>query len=124
MGSAVNQRDRILGLYEAPRLLKKNKSRQKKFSGIALALHLSDMWVLELVAKIRSRFPKASRKEIEDRLYRHICRLEKIHQRTRVVVKRCRDGRLIATVVRGTGSNRNLSRRPKGGRPQASRGVA
>jgi len=108
MGSAVNQWDRILGLDEAPQLLKKNKARQKKFSGIALAVHLSDLGVRELFGKIRNRFPKASRKEIEDQMYRHICRLEKIHRQARVFVRRCRDGRLTATVVRGTGSNRHL----------------
>jgi len=62
--------------------------KKARLSGIALSLSLSDWSWRQLVASMREDFPRASRREIQQRVREYLDRLEEARQRMRFQVPR------------------------------------
>lgn len=62
------------------------KKRVLRPSGLALSLSLSEWSRLQRRATMKTRFPYTSRSQLDDRMYEHLCRLERIRQRALVNV--------------------------------------
>jgi hypothetical protein len=62
--------------------------KKTHLSGIALSLSLSEWSWRQLVASMREDFPRASRREIQQRVREYLDRLEEARQRMRFQVPR------------------------------------
>lgn len=62
--------------------------KKARLSGIALSLSLSDWSWRQLVASMREDFPRASHREIQQRVREYLDRLEEARQRMRFQVPR------------------------------------
>jgi len=62
------------------------KKRVSPPSGLALSLSLSEWSRLQRRANMKTRFPHASVRQLDDRMYEHLCRLERIRRRAVVNV--------------------------------------
>ena len=62
--------------------------KKARLTGMALSLSLSEWSRLQHRAIMKSRFPTATARQLDDRMYEHLCELEGIRQRAIVKVPR------------------------------------
>ncbi|MGH7771548.1 MAG: hypothetical protein ACREQA_04870 [Candidatus Binatia bacterium] len=64
--------------------MKKTRKKTRQLSGIALSLSLSEWSRRALQDNLREQYPRASSKEIQEHMYQHLTRLERIRHRALV----------------------------------------